>query len=779
MASAASVVLFSFKAAIPEPPAPPAPPPPSNPATYRQQPPFIERVWIKQLATPLGTGENMLLKVKFFDVFDPPSTLDVYDGTGGQITFYDDGTNGDVTVDDNIYSTYVYDNATEFVDRLETIETDLASDGSFLHFDGHVGSVVEDMPVFDEISFANKDEVMLDLHFFEKPGRCLDGILRRKSLFITDISVVEDPARTYDPTTGTGNPGGVWTFGNMIMNMAGNSGVTARDFLKSWLKQWMQDVTVNGETVPKRQEILDQLIIPWIISARAYGTGCSTELINNITDVTWESYWDNTNENDLIVKAPFKLTAIVNRVDLRENSAFQPTVQNSGETRFIFTLISKCGPGGYAAGDVPAHLNQDFQNPNPPLFDWVGMNVILEYGNVQTSICDLRDFAEEWKNLSSMPMPSTQFNDALEDLTNTVTAMNAAPGKPNGSAINRIRTNEKLFQRVSSTTSGWRAADWEFRQFEIDPGTGLLEMAPLTNTPVNKANYAQNLWIDAKTYPAYLEHLNGVPAGTYDNYKDALINWVFISPLNKLRILRGNYNMPEKYPTSSDPFLAGGGRVEGEYAHYWDFKWDPNETVKYQTSATNSQEERDIRNQISLNTCQGCHMGETKTIFSQVLPLDIGEEAKYWNNPPEYKTERLDGRGGFGENIGISFGTHPNYDRIPVVSTSYRVKVSAFLTGRSYTGTGAGTYDDDDPNDVNDNLMTDRDLYVVYDPSNGTGYTDPQGGFFEIGPDRRYGYNDLARRKQDMCNLIQTGCGLGVLDVITKMHHIPLAKGGH
>ena len=110
--------------------------------------------------------------------------------------------------------------------------------------------------------------------------------------------------------------------------------------------------------------------------------------------------------------------------------------------------------------------------------DWQGMNVILEFGNPQTTRCDLRDYAQAWLNLSGHPLGSPQFNQALESITHTVIDANAAPNKPNGSALDQIRTNERLFASSSNnpvlSADKWRTSDWELSQFELDAGSHLL-----------------------------------------------------------------------------------------------------------------------------------------------------------------------------------------------------------------------------------------------------------------------------------------------------------------
>src|SRR5690606_14440306 len=164
---------------------------------------------------------------------------------------------------------------------------------------------------------------------------CGQDIKKQNSLFITDLAVVEDPARTYNFRDATGNMDGEWTFGSLMYN-ACNGTVPLKDFLKSFVKQWIQTTPalVNDQAVESRGDgALFYIISPWL--KLAYNNPYL--LVNN---ANWEMLWDDCDEIALKRSAPFKLTAIVNRIDLRGSSAFFRNLSNAGETRFIFTLLA-------------------------------------------------------------------------------------------------------------------------------------------------------------------------------------------------------------------------------------------------------------------------------------------------------------------------------------------------------------------------------------------------------------------------------------------------------
>ena len=97
-----------------------------------------------------------------------------------------------------------------------------------------------------------------------------------QALFITAPDVVLDPARTWDPCTGAGTQGGVWTFAHLMREMANGSGKTPEDFVKDWLSLWLNNYTVNGDTVLARTQMFNQVIQPW-----ATASGVTATLVTN------------------------------------------------------------------------------------------------------------------------------------------------------------------------------------------------------------------------------------------------------------------------------------------------------------------------------------------------------------------------------------------------------------------------------------------------------------------------------------------------------------------
>ncbi len=249
-----------------------------------------------------------------------------------------------------------------------------------------------------------------------------------RELMIVDLSVVEDPIRTRWPrpapspnpllaTAARPAPGGgvvvanpsqaKWTFGRLMADMAGAN--DPADFVLRWLRQWEVDQTINGFVAPARPQIGAQIIDPWL----AASGGARLDLS----------------------KAPFRLLAIVNRLDLRRNPSY--SAGNAGEGRFVFGATDPAG------------------NALP-------FTVIFEYELPARTLGDVKAWAQAWHELGSIPF-GPAYNAKLEANTDRYAGRGVAPLRPNGSSINQVRTNEIAL-----------ASPWELREFRLESRGGQL-----------------------------------------------------------------------------------------------------------------------------------------------------------------------------------------------------------------------------------------------------------------------------------------------------------------
>lgn len=723
--------------------------------SFMQKPPIATQLWIQQLREPLSTGENLIFSVQYISDSILPEKIDIYQNGVVALTLRDDGVAPDKIKGDKKYASYKKENIRELVSQIENSELILERKGQFLSFTGHVGEVThyKDIVKFNKEAFNRFREVEIDPKAIET-ANCNTEILKEKSLFITDIAIVEDQSRTYNVFTGGGNQNGAWTFGTLISNIENGTHTDGiRGFLKDWVKQWVTVQTVNGYTVGPRDFAMETMIEPWLRKANN-----NPSLSVNISN--WENIWDNTSENNIKINAPFKLTAIVNRIDVRANMAYTATITNSGETRFIFSLINPL------TGLIPINPNQtaSAEQDGKGFIDWRGLNVIFEYGNPQTTRCQLKDFAQKWLDLSDptlnfgTPEVNNNYKDALQEITDYVTVANAVPSKINGSAIHRIRTNEKVFAPIDPNLeihAAWEKQDWEFRQFELSSTTNKLVMVPLTNNPDHTANYSPNIQED-------------YTSSTHPVTNNDIIDWIFNG--HKQQVLSGNFNLPTN-------LLSGSGIVRREQTQYFDFIPDDFASAGGYNPQNESTQAKQIRQQLSLNTCVGCHAGETKTVFTHINPLAYNETARYWlsmldgtTNIPQdealypWGSSDLLQLGGKNNGYTTGNGGGLNFDtQTEIHPRRFFQSISPFLTGRRYlvyrpSDPYPPTWEDDDPDNTNSAPNFDHSdnsldwLFFVNDPSNNNDEN------FPFLSSKKWGYNDLERRKKDLCLFVNSNC---------------------
>ena len=317
---------------------------------------------------------------------------------------------------------------------------------------------------------------------------------RPSELMVTALSVVEDPVRTA--------PGGAWHFGTLMREMAG--GQDPSPMVRAWLKTWLTKQVVNGLELPARSEMQRRVLGPW--EARSGGASRPLDFS----------------------KAPFRLLAIVNRMDLR-----RPGV-HAGEGRFVFGVVD--------ANGAPLEFT-----------------LILEYALPGGTPEEIQRWASDWHELGRLKVGNTGYNAKLQALTDRFAKAGVMTGRQAGSALNQLRTNEIDL-----------AEPWEMREFVLT-AQGLLP-ATVKLTP---AMHLEN----TATLASYIQQ-------------------------NQADIVAERHAVPDSM--GGVPFLAAMARTP------LDFFW---RAPGVSTEA---------RHKFSLNTCSGCHSGETQTDFVHVAPRAVG-----------------------------------------------------------------------------------------------------------------------------------------------------------
>lgn len=244
---------------------------------------------------------------------------------------------------------------------------------------------------------------------------CRETVDTFTELLIVNPAVVGDPALTSNGDVLNNVPAGKWSFRHLVEQIA-PSPEQAPELVLQWLNEWKTRTDVAGHPIAPREQI------------------------DNIINA-----WPKLNGRLVLSKAPFKLLAIVNRMDLRS-----PT-KPSGEGRFVFVVTTQ--------PQNPGEIAQPRQ-----------FTVIFEYNLPTTATMTTEQWAAAWHGLQKKRPASLK--SALVALTDKFTARGSAPGAVNGSAISQIRSNEIDL-----------ASPWELREFHLDPSTGFLSSALVGNTP--------------------------------------------------------------------------------------------------------------------------------------------------------------------------------------------------------------------------------------------------------------------------------------------------------
>jgi hypothetical protein len=384
-----------------------------------------------------------------------------------------------------------------------------------------------------------------------------------QALFVRDPAVVLDPARTWDPCTGAGTKGGVWTFAHLMREMANGSGKTPEAFVTDWLSLWLNNYAVNGDTVLARPAMFAQVIQPW-----ATASGVTATLV---TDAFGHRTVNLTGPLDLDI-APFRLLAIVNRIDLGATasgpSGYSGTITSlpttPGELRFIFDVVQ---PDPWGAGSEATCGRKHF-------------TTIFEYG-VPGEGCDrVVSWAQQWTALQAFPGFTAGYLAQLETMTESVVLHGAAPSKGNQNAINQVRTNE-----IALTPP------WELREFTLTdekPAMG-------TDTPSNGGLRKHSV---AQTPNDGAFSAAGGDA-TINNFVNNVVTAGVTLPVSNPGQCAASYTVP---------YVFGGMQFRGGNSLIGPGHWNANSITAASPAANIC-----ARHQFSLNTCGGCHHDDSGT----------------------------------------------------------------------------------------------------------------------------------------------------------------------
>jgi hypothetical protein len=297
-----------------------------------------------------------------------------------------------------------------------------------------------------------------------------------KELSIHDLSVIDDATRSLDPCAVGQDPLPPWSFGKIMQIVANQAGAPdASAFVKDWMDTWTREQVVNGHVL-QPVAIGEFVTVPWLAASGG--------------------------ERLDLGRAPFRLLAIVNRIDLS---------QQDGKGEFRIEYVA----------------TKDFCQP-------IRFWVIFEFELPIESMKDLQVLAQRWHELGALPF-GEEYNAALQSITDQLSSA-------------RLKHVNTIEEEAS-------VLEWNYRSFAV-VGQSLVNV-PLFQTP-----------------------------DVLDEEDPALISWV---NENQESILADQHIVPEE--------LLGG------------------DTRNIEWSGTGFEDPIEVRHHFALATCNGCHNGETGTLF--------------------------------------------------------------------------------------------------------------------------------------------------------------------
>lgn len=378
-------------------------------------------------------------------------------------------------------------------------------------------------------------------------GRLSDD-LQRKSIILTALPIVEDVKRTSEPCLRVpGTASKKWTMGYLLTQASSSSptSTTASNFVKRWMTTWTTQQTINGET-----------ILPHT-NPGATPPDSTAQILN-------KAWLKNSGGTTYAMDyAPFRLLAIVPRFDLRKRRRNGEGL--GGELRFVF------GPVDNNKDHACSTLQEN--------------TVILEYAVDRATENDVIAWAQGWMNLSALdmdlePQPFKDYESyriALEALTEKIVlhGKGSPYGRPNGSELIRIRTNEFV-------DPVWHMREWV-----------------IVSDPTKNPNPAP-----VKQTPRFGYKTSGSQVG----------NWV---KSNATAVLNDTYIVPNVFPSTSTPMLGGQDVMDLSSNAIW-------KTGFPYTTPT----DHEVRHRFAKNTCEGCHRTETGgTAFLHIGTRDPGGDS--------------------------------------------------------------------------------------------------------------------------------------------------------
>ncbi len=358
-----------------------------------------------------------------------------------------------------------------------------------------------------------------------------------KELLITATSVVDDNCRTNWNLPGCAAKAGKWTAWGLFKQFAG--GGDPSPLILAWFKTFYNQDQVNGWTLSKRDNV-KAVVLGW-----RKASGCNAVLDDPCVL--------------LPEKSPFRLLAIVNRMDVRSGEGGfdeygQPSPDSAGEGRMVFGFL----------GFDP---NKPNDPPNTPLL----ATVIFEF-KLRTDLLFVGDWAWYWRSLGGLN--GEQYNAQLQSLTELFAT---------AATLNQVRTNE-----IDFDIAPLPSRRWSMREFKL-------------GCPINQPNCLQSqkrlLPVTVTQTPDSSINADLTKLGAYLNGVDD-------------DILLGQHVVPPTF--QGQKFLGAESLAGKKLSHPGGVLWGVDKDT-FDIVALDGSSPKNIRHMYGFSTCIGCHYNETKT----------------------------------------------------------------------------------------------------------------------------------------------------------------------
>lgn len=444
-----------------------------------------------------------------------------------------------------------------------------------------------------------------------------------RELLITDLAVVNDACRTAWNGIGCGDTLGKWTAWHLFSQFDGTSSTS--EVIHRLFETFDSGQEINSVKLEVRTKARNHLNDWRRVS------GCAVPGQNNAPAIiNWDTQWIGPNNLPMNGncsldknKAPFRLLAIANRMDVRApeggNGYYQGKPGDAGEGRFVFGFLGykKMAPDPMTwVADIPLEATIIFEYRLPP--------------KLSNSI---KTWSQDWHALAALVPTNPVYRTKLQALTDLfvkegaeLSQFNLNPNLGNNySALARVRTNELAFAK--NLLSGV----WSMREYTL--------------TCLQPACDINKRYLVPKAVPMS-------PNRSFNTEHFDLLEEYMLS--NKGAMLSMTHVVPETLGEEKVPFLGAEALAHPASVNPAGVLWGydhPNEQL-----VSLGADGMRARHLFGFVTCMGCHYNETdtKNLFirnrQSNLPSTLGDFLQ---------TPILDGPGTYEVSI-QPFGSDPD-----------------------------------------------------------------------------------------------------------------------